>query len=179
MYYPLFTSLKKGYCMKKRLDFVTNSSSSSYICEISGATGSGFDASASECGFCVCENGHTFEEGYKLEMELDELKKHMLALYDNPDEDIVKQIEKADTESEVLEVVNANLPSHNDGYGWYDEYSDDYLPAFLCPICTFDKIARQDLESYKNKLLHKTDEQLMQEIFERFKSYQEFQSFIK
>ena len=45
---------------KKRKYFVSNSSSSSFICEICGRTETGFDACLSDFGYVECENGHTF-----------------------------------------------------------------------------------------------------------------------
>lgn len=46
--------------MKIRLKFVSNSSSSSFVCEVCGYSDGGFDASASDLGFVICEKGHTF-----------------------------------------------------------------------------------------------------------------------
>ena len=46
--------------MKFRKDFVTNSSSSSYVCEICGRTESGYDLGLSECEMFECVNGHIF-----------------------------------------------------------------------------------------------------------------------
>ena len=46
--------------MKFRKDFVTNSSSSSYVCEICGRTESGWDMGLSEAEMMECVNGHTF-----------------------------------------------------------------------------------------------------------------------
>lgn len=47
--------------MKIRMDFVTNSSSSSYVCEICGEIESGMDLSFAECyDLTACEEGHTF-----------------------------------------------------------------------------------------------------------------------
>lgn len=46
--------------MKTRNYFVSNSSSSSFICEICGRTETGFDASMRDFGYVCCKNDHTF-----------------------------------------------------------------------------------------------------------------------
>lgn len=46
--------------MKKRNGFVSNSSSSSFVCDVCGRVESGFDASASDFDMLECENGHIF-----------------------------------------------------------------------------------------------------------------------
>lgn len=46
--------------MKIRKSFVTNSSSSSYICDICGEQFSGWDASLSDFDLVECVNGHVF-----------------------------------------------------------------------------------------------------------------------
>lgn len=48
--------------MKKRLSFVSNSSSSSFVCEVCGRSESGWDASLEEFGMVECENYHVFCE---------------------------------------------------------------------------------------------------------------------
>ena len=50
--------------MKVRKGFVSNSSSSSFICEISGEVESGYDASPSDCGMIRCVNDHLMMEEY-------------------------------------------------------------------------------------------------------------------
>lgn len=44
--------------MKYRKDFVTNSSSSSYVCDICGNEVSGFDCSVRDGDMFECMNGH-------------------------------------------------------------------------------------------------------------------------
>ena len=46
--------------MKYRKDFVTNSSSSSFVCEICGRSESGYDMSLEDAGMYECVNGHVF-----------------------------------------------------------------------------------------------------------------------
>lgn len=45
--------------MKFRKDFVTNSSSSSFVCDICGNVESGWDMSLQEAEMVECVNGHT------------------------------------------------------------------------------------------------------------------------
>lgn len=59
--------------MKIRNGFVSNSSSSSFICEICGAVESGMDISLRECKMVQCKNGHVFHEAC-----LDEESKNIL-----------------------------------------------------------------------------------------------------
>ena len=48
--------------MKKRFGFVSNSSSSSFICNLCEETFSGWDLSVTEVEHCRCENDHVFCE---------------------------------------------------------------------------------------------------------------------
>jgi len=52
--------------MKIRQGFVSNSSSSSFVCLVSGEVEGGYDMSLSEAGMCECVNGHVFCEQYRL-----------------------------------------------------------------------------------------------------------------
>ena len=53
--------------MKIRFGFVSNSSSSSYVCEVCGNAESGWDAGAAECGMYTCsDHTHIFCEEHAL-----------------------------------------------------------------------------------------------------------------
>lgn len=49
---------------KIRKGFVSNSSSSSFICEISGSVESGYDASPQDVGMIRCDHDHLMLESY-------------------------------------------------------------------------------------------------------------------
>ena len=55
--------------MKIRKGFVSNSSSSSFICDVCGTAESGWDYSLSDAGMYECENGHTFCESHIINIE--------------------------------------------------------------------------------------------------------------
>lgn len=55
--------------MKIRKGFVSNSSSSSFVCDLCNRTETGFDASAEDLGFVRCPNGHIICEDEALPYE--------------------------------------------------------------------------------------------------------------
>ena len=66
-----------GINMKNRNGFVSNSSSSSFICEVCGEAEAGMDASLEDFDMCECENHHIFHnsemvEGYEPKEKDDE-----------------------------------------------------------------------------------------------------------
>ena len=57
--------------MKIRTGFVSNSSSSSFICNVCGETSSGWDMCLSEAEMFECVNGHTCCNSHKLKLKAD------------------------------------------------------------------------------------------------------------
>ena len=120
--------------MKFRKDFVTNSSSSSYVCEICGRSESGWDLGLSDCEMYSCVNGHTFcrdealekpdrEEMIRLILEQEYfLKYHTKEELDDEDDDIL-----------------------------FDEYLTEggyEVPECMCPMCQFIEYSEYDLSAY-------------------------------
>lgn len=119
--------------MKYRKDFVTNSSSSSYICEICGNCESGYDVGLSEFGMSECVNGHIFCDEHKL--SITETK-----------EDLIKSILENEynhsTEEELNDMDIEELFNKKYDGGHYE------IPEYMCPICQFIEYSESDLAQY-------------------------------
>lgn len=78
-----------------RLGFVSNSSSSSFICNICNGTESGYDASLSDFEMVECSNGHTFHKDCSsieiVSLSIEEKKQYLIKrLYDINDRHLVQ-----------------------------------------------------------------------------------------
>lgn len=121
--------------MKRRNGFVTNSSSTTYVCEISGESETLWDGYRRGCGFVMCENEHTFLEEFVDGEVTPELARAWIdrASYSKPDT-------TAMSDDEALEYCDEHC----------DElYSD--IPQELCPLCQFKAFSQPDLAKYLEK----------------------------
>lgn len=155
--------------MKVTKGFISNSSTSSFICDICGDVEAGMDMELYDCDAVECVNGHTFHEScgdielYSLEIckayhELLYKKEYItgkeyLEAKDNPDFDYV---EWAEEEGEL-------------------RY---YFPSDFCPICKMEKFTDSDLAAYTYKKIG-GKEKVSEEIKNRFDNYEEFSSWLK
>lgn len=115
--------------MKRRNGFVTNSSSTTYVCEISGESETFWDGnSRRDYGFVMCENEHTLLEEFVDGEVTPELARAWIdrASYSKPDT-------TAMSDDEALE--------HCDNL-------DGDIPQELCPICQFKAFSQPELAEY-------------------------------
>lgn len=112
--------------MKFRLDFVTNSSSSCYVCEICGEAQESYDGP--ECaGMTRCANGHVFCHSEKLMVSKTKLIAELIA------HDI--SFDETDNLEELLS----------------DAVYDSETPPLYCPICQFKHWTDWDMNNYLSK----------------------------
>ena len=135
--------------MKYRKDFVTNSSSSSYICEICGCCESGFDLGLSDCEMNECVNGHIFCDEHKL-----------------PISETKENLAKSILEDEYNKLTKEELDDMDIEELFDKKYYDGRyeVPEYVCPICQFIEYSESDLAKYLLKEYKISREEVFAEI---------------
>lgn len=151
--------------MKYRKDFVTNSSSSSYVCDICGADASGWDMGLAEAEMVECVNGHTFCESH---ITMNDDKRAILVSYmsDGCSEEYVEELKEMTND----DVLNEYLHEYDGRYDCHE---------CLCPICSFEVGYSDDIVSYLKAKYSISDESILAELKEKFKDYESFKEFLK
>ena len=163
--------------MKIRSGFVSNSSSTSFVCEVCGESETAWDScSYNDFGFTECINGHLFctehvedcdFEIYKKEMiefisdENNERRRHNESVKDQPkpwlykEEDMldVSKLEELNTEEEIRILICE-----------YDYENGAGVPASSCPICSFKASGMTDISRYLFKEYGVTRETVFEEV---------------
>ena len=171
--------------MKIRTGFVSNSSSSSFVCDVSGEIASGWDMSLSDAEMYSCERGHIFCQNYAM-CEINELSdetKIRLVAENNVsfsyDQERPRELRKKEYEENIKNFIDENdfyelIKRFDDDEDYSEEmqYSSE-MPAEMCPICSFDVIRANDAVRYLYKKFNTSEEDVKAEIKEKFSSYDE------
>lgn len=132
--------------MKLRTDFVTNSSSSSFVCEICGRSASGWDMCISEASMMECVNGHIFccDEALMPTSKSDIIKVILENEWNKNRWDYSSSTVKNFSEEELLSYDDETLFEKFvcDEDGGYE------IPECMCPICQFIEYSEYDLSEY-------------------------------
>jgi hypothetical protein len=161
--------------MKIRLGFVSNSSSSSFVCDVSGRVESGWGMSIKDAEMCECEYGHCVGEEYiiseiddMIEKEgVDKINEMVFAFYEIDDEDEKETMYFSDGNEFIRNVVNEVDDAR---------YS---LPAQFCPICSLHHISSYNTLEYLFKKSELLLTELQDEIRAKFSCLTQLQEWLK
>lgn len=172
--------------IKKRLNFVSNSSSSSYTCELCGDTEIYYDGDDNDT-FYECGNGHIFciscLDKYITEEMYNRAKRSLKSQIDkiinyqgNYDSDTFEE-KKNDYISELENCDNIENFVHLEIYkGWMEQ--QDYVNQLmeeLCPVCNFLVLLDYDYVNYVQKIFHiPPKDKLLENIRRTYLNYNEF-----
>ena len=146
--------------MKIRLGFVSNSSSSSFICIICGHSEVSYDNSPEELGFAEeCQNGHVYCVDHAFEVTTEMRRKFLLK---EPD-------------------FKVRVKNGEDIEELYEEWkSDDCITAYVeCPVCTLKNILYKDFIKFVCRKFKTTETKIGNEIRSKYKNLKEFQKAMK
>lgn len=171
--------------MKIRNGFVSNSSSSSFICDYCGAEISGCDMELADVEMHQCVNGHTICDDHILEYDeralfiqlvKDQITKYERRIVENPDDKDYPTL--LENEKQLLtDILSDEDYDYDDIIGEYElRYS---LPVECCPICQMKKLPNRDLIKYLLKKEDTTEEEIIAEVKANFKDYDAFIDYIK
>ena len=134
--------------MKFRLDYVTNSSSSSYVCEICGRSECGMNIGLSDCEMYECINGHVFCCDEALEMPS---KKEMIKYILENEYNVKSTYNWRDSRYYSTTISEEELEDMDDDTLFCDYYNPEGhydVPECMCPICQFIEYSEYDLSAY-------------------------------
>jgi len=149
--------------MKIRKGFVSNSSSSSFICEVCSNTQGGWDMVLNEAGMVECVNGHVFCESHMMAKD----EKFAAALKEKMRSEFPEVMKITDID-ELMKFAEENL---------YDYRYE--IPAAACQICGLKVATDTDLIAYLLLKAGVSRKEAVDDIAATFQTYEAFKEGLK
>jgi len=165
--------------MKIRQGFVSNSSSSSFTCNVCGTEQSGW-MSVDEAGMFECENGHTVcKDHVRKDFDKKKFVNKLIEIVDNltklgyVDKEKLKDYLKRinDDKTDVEELIEI--------YEQCDEEHNYKRIAIFCPMCNLEKISDEDILLYLSKRDKFEINDVEDEMRKKFDTYNDMTLFFK
>ncbi len=154
--------------MKRRQGFVSNSSSSSFICDVTGDDYSGWDACLSEAEMCTCKNGHTFNDDLLKGGWDDAVLQHNIDWYNENMADKNIDFTGCDSDEKYEELTGECVSDDDFRY---------YVPARCCPICSLEYITDTMVLEYVTKTAGTSTEEFKTIIKGKFNSIDDLRNY--
>ncbi len=155
--------------MKIRSGFVSNSSSSSFTCDICKKTVVLYDGEGSE-DYLTCEEGHEVCACHVKNKATAKQMREALGKYAN------ENYEGEELTNELKEIEGYDSDELSDYF--YESFGGD-LPSVDCPLCQFKTLTDDDLVDYLLMSLNTTKKEALKDATTRFKNYDEFCAALK
>ena len=153
--------------MKIRRGFVSNSSSTAFVCDVCDNVESGMDVGIEEMNMAECKNGHCFCQGHTRQLTNEEL----IAWYFEQNTTLTEE-EKKDVLANPENIYDTISETSGVGELLYA------YPEHLCPICNMENFLDSELLRFL-MIESKTDmNTLTNMIKERFKNYESFKRYL-
>lgn len=163
--------------MKIRQGFVSNSSSSSFICDVCNREEAGMDLSLSDIEMSECVNGHTFCDGEEVAINIEkktpkEMREEMLKYYKTVEPSLYIVIQECKDDKELSDYW----------IDYLDEISGDEryeVSAEKCPICQFKNATIFDIANYYMRKAGTKKEDMAELLKKEFGNYDKLKEFLK
>ena len=157
--------------MKIRYGFVSNSSSSSFVCSICKDTATDYDGEC-EIEHEMCENGHDMCSKH-LKIKRPSLKEMREALI----KDVQVNYPKEDWAKETDLIEGFEADEVEDSYA--DMMYDNGIPASQCPLCSFKILTDDDLLDYLLMLTGSTKKSMIEQALKTYPNLDAFEMALK
>jgi hypothetical protein len=186
--------------MKLRLDHVTNSSSSSFICCITGSIESGYDLGISEAGFWSCSREHEMLKEYVLDASKVDIVKGFAKEKIERNKRLIERGKLEVEEDSNRKYFSERIPYYENRISELqymldncDKFTEYELSSIIidegmdtsysgsiarCPICQFKEISSNDIDRYLVILAGKSRTELAKELLHTFSSYDAMKKFL-